>query len=200
MMRYSVRNRLLWVLAVAFFQTGAAAAGPPIETLVKPCGGCHGPKGVSKAVIMPTIAGIDPEYFVDDMLAFKHGDIASPMMKQFSNYPRETLEAMADYYAGQTYVPQKQKFDAAKAKRGAVLHQQYCEICHRDGGSNEAARERSLPPLAGQGMFYLRNTFADFQKGARPLPDGKQGWLDALFKENGDERLDELLNYYASQQ
>lgn len=201
MTRLPFRHLLLTALAAAWLPVAPLlAADPQVKDLVGGCAGCHGQKGLSAQPVMPTLAGMDAAYFTDIMLDYKDGTIESPMMKGFAQFPRESIEAMADYYAAQDYVPMTQKFDAEKARRGEALHEEYCGICHRDGGSNAVARELSLPPLAGQGMFYLRNQMDYFRKGTRPMPAGKAGWMNALMRDHGEEGVDAVLNYYASQQ
>lgn len=200
-MRKFIIRCLLSVMAA--LPLGAAQAGDPEagKKLVAACGGCHGATGVSKIPAMPSIAGFDPAYFVDDMLAYKHGDIESPMMAPFAKpYSREQLEDMAAFYASQAWVPAPQKFDPAKAEQGRELHEQYCGMCHMDGGSMAAAREWSLPPLAGQWTPYLRNAVKAFLDDKRPMPDGKLRPLRAFMQNEGDAGMDALMDYYASQQ
>jgi len=200
-MRKSIIRCLL--AALATLPLGVAQAGDPEagKKLVAACGGCHGATGVSKIPAMPSIAGFDPAYFVDDMLAFKHGDMESPMMVPFAKpYSREQMEDMAAFYAQQDWVPAPQKFDPAKAEKGKKLHEQYCGMCHMDGGSMAAAREWSMAPLAGQWTPYLRTTIKAFLAGKRAMTDGKPPRLRAFAQNEGDAGMDALMDYYASQQ
>ena len=199
-----MRKSTVWSivpLLAGFLATPAGAAEVTRAELDSACGTCHGPTGVSRVPTIPTIAGFEEDYFVDDMLAYRHGDINSPLMQAIARrYDRAEFRSMAAFYRRQEYVPAPQDYDPDKVRQGRALHVEYCGICHMDGGGIEAAREWSLPPLAGQWKHYLRNGIDAFLSGRRALPDGKSPRLKAFLGEHGPEGVDALLEYYASQQ
>ena len=98
----------------------AVQADPSPQMLSQTCAACHGTMGSSVAVI-PTIAGADPEYFVETMQAFKSGERKATVMDRVAKgYSDEQITAMANYFAAQKPVPMNQPFSAAPSRRGAA--------------------------------------------------------------------------------
>jgi sulfide dehydrogenase cytochrome subunit len=190
---------------MSFFS--AANAGD-IDTLMVGCNDCHGDKGVSKWNDVPTIAGIDAFGHADALFMFREnerpcseskyrqGDTSrapTTMCAVAAELSDDDIEALGDAYAELPFVPAVQKFDAALAKAGAAVHEQQCEQCHSEGGSN-VEDEASL--LAGQWAGYLKNEFASYASGDRPQDKKMQEKMDAL----SPEEVTALIHYYASQQ
>ena len=174
----------------------AAQAGPSPEMLSQTCAACHGTLGSSVAVI-PTIAGADPEYFVETMQAFKSGDRKATVMDRVAKgYSDEQISAMANYFAAQKPIPMNQPFAADKAKLGAMLHDDYCEKCHEDGGTNTEASAL----LAGQSMLYLKYSMEDFKAGHREVPKKMRKQVRKMLEKHGPSSIESVLNFYGSQQ
>ena len=200
--------KFMWMslTAMVFF---LPLGSPAAETgaLVAECESCHGPAGVSAHDDVPTIAGQTAE-FIDDTLhsyqiwgrpcvktLYRHGDTSRPgtdMCKIASGLSDEDIQAVAEHFSAQPFVPASQPFDAARVEAGAALHESHCETCHHGGGS-EAARG---PILAGQWTPYLRATLKYVPTGEHAVPPMMEREL-ASFSE---DEVDALLNYYASQQ
>ena len=63
------------------------------------CSYCHGPDGKSHGAI-PSLAGLEPGYFVKQMKAFRDGSRPATVMKKHANgYTDAEFEAMAKYFA-----------------------------------------------------------------------------------------------------
>jgi cytochrome subunit of sulfide dehydrogenase len=78
----------------------AGAADMHTQTLASTCNSCHGPGGKSQGAI-PSLAGLDKDYFVKAMKDFKAGTRAASIMKRHANgYTDAEVEAMAAYFAG----------------------------------------------------------------------------------------------------
>lgn len=82
---------------------GAAASAYAVDTrarfMAANCSYCHGPEGKSRGAI-PTLAGLEPGYFVAQMKAFKDGSRPATVMKKHANgYSEAEYEAMAKYFA-----------------------------------------------------------------------------------------------------
>lgn len=202
----SIRNSATMVLLLPFLATGAV--GADLAELTAECDKCHGADGVSQWSDMPTIAGIDE--FVHSEALFIYRDEARPcaesdyrlgdtsrpaanMCDLSRDLNDEQIEALAAHYAALEFVPAAQEFDARLAADGAAIHEAGCAICHSDGGSNPAD-ESSI--LAGQWMGYMRSTFEHYRTGERDQPPRMQKAIDEL----GEDDIEALLNYYASQQ
>jgi sulfide dehydrogenase cytochrome subunit len=192
-MTKNVRNLLLAVLTLL---PGAALAGPSGEALAFTCAGCHGTDGSSVGPSMPSIAGMDPEVFVDAMKAYQVNERNATIMNRIARgYSDEQLKDMGWFFARQRLHLTPQKHDAALAARGARLHEKHCEKCHENGG-----RPGDAGTLAGQWMPYLDHTMADFLSGKREWPRKMKRKVDAAIAEEGQQAIPALIHYYGSQQ
>jgi sulfide dehydrogenase cytochrome subunit len=190
------------LLALAFALPAAAAA--PDEA----CADCHGKDGASTEADVPVIGGVSEAYLNDAMAAYRDskrpcaesayraGDKKRPktdMCKIAAKLSADETAAVATALAGKPFVKVKQKFDAARAATGKKVHDAACEKCHSEGG---ALADDDAGVLAGQPMAYLKDTFAQYTKGARPQPEKMKVKFNAL----KPDELEALLHYYASQQ
>ena len=184
------------------------AGGADPDAMIENCNGCHGDGGVSQWDDMPTIAGIDAFTQADALYVYRDeeracaesqyrtGDTSRPattMCAVAADMSDDDIEAVAEHYAGLTFVPAKQDFDAALAEQGAAIHKAECDRCHSDGGSNV---EDEAGILAGQWMGYLRTSFEQYASGDRPQDKKMKEKMDPLSADN----IEALLHYYASQQ
>ncbi|WP_428609755.1 c-type cytochrome [Sedimenticola sp.] len=198
------RATLVASLAVGAAFSASAADKPKLmmgadaAMLANTCAGCHGSNGSSMGPASPTIAGLSPTYFEETMAGFASGEIPSTIMGRIAKgYTEEEIKAIAKYYAGKPFNKGKQSFDADLAAKGAKLHDKYCEKCHADGGTSA---EDDAGVLAGQWTPYLTWTMADFKAGDREATKKMKKKLSALLEREGNEGLNALINYYASQQ
>lgn len=77
----------------------AIAADAHTRVLASSCLSCHGPDGKSKSA-MPSLAGLDKAYFVEQMKAFKSGKRpASVMHRHAQGYTDQEFEKMGEYFA-----------------------------------------------------------------------------------------------------
>ena len=177
----------------------AHAATPSASMLANTCAGCHGTGGVSNGPATPTLAGASAEYFEEVMEEYKSGERRSTIMGRIAKgYTKEEIKLLAEYFSKQKFVPAKgQKYDAKLAKKGAKLHDKYCEKCHAEGGKSA---EDDSGILAGQWKPYLKYTLSDFLAGKSEMPKKMKKKLMKLHKKKGDAGIEALLHFYASQQ
>ena len=93
-------HKILILLAAgtALLSTGAQA-DPRARFMGANCSYCHGPEGKSHGAI-PSLAGMDPGYFVQQMKAFRDGTRKATVMNKHANgYSDAEFEAMAKYFA-----------------------------------------------------------------------------------------------------
>jgi len=77
----------------------SAHADPRTRFMAANCSYCHGPDGKSHGAI-PSLAGMEPGYFVQQMKAFRDGTRPATVMKKHANgYTDAEFEAMAKYFA-----------------------------------------------------------------------------------------------------
>ncbi|MEN8166545.1 MAG: c-type cytochrome [Pseudomonadota bacterium] len=201
----TLKKALLGALVISASSAAFAAdekkplmTGASATMLSNTCAGCHGTYGASSGPATPSLGGISNDYFIETMQGFASGDIKSTIMGRIAKgYSEEEIVAMAGYFSKQKFVPAKQPFDAAKAKKGAKLHDKYCEKCHAEGGSTA---EDDSGILAGQLVPYLQYTLADYKVGDREMSKKMKKKVNKLLKKEGDAGIDALMNYYASQQ
>jgi sulfide dehydrogenase cytochrome subunit len=184
------------LLACTLALSGAALATPSGSMLGNTCAGCHGTHGASVGPASPTIAGMDKEVFTDAMKSYRDGSRVSTIMGRIAKgYNDEELAAMAEFFSKQKFVAADQQADEALAKKGAKLHDKYCEKCHEDGGKSAA----DGGVLAGQWLPYMTYSFEDFMAGTREMPKKMKKKVEKMHKKEGDDGIKQLLNFYASQ-
>ena len=199
---------LIGVVAISVSAVAAAAdkkeapallTGANASMLSDTCNGCHGGSGNSTGPAIPTIAGLSKDYFVETMKGFASGDIPSTIMGRIAKgYSDEEIGTMADHFGKIKFQKAKgQKFDATLAKKGAKLHEKYCEKCHGDGGQSA---EDDAGVLAGQWKPYVHWTLDDYRSDKRKATKKMKKKLKQMLAKEGDAGIDALLNYYASQQ
>ncbi|MDH5484137.1 MAG: cytochrome c4 [Gammaproteobacteria bacterium] len=191
-----IKNCLLLVFSMA---SGVSLAGTPSASmLADTCAGCHGTNGISNGPATPTIAGISNDYFIEVMEQFKAAEIPSTIMSRIAKgYTEDEIKLMARHFSGMKFKRKPQQFDSKKAALGKKLHKKYCEKCHEDGGRKS---DDDAGILAGQWAAYLQNTLQDYTSGDREMQKKMKKKVDSLQKDHGNDGLDALINFYASQQ
>jgi sulfide dehydrogenase cytochrome subunit len=192
------------VLMIGFPAIGSA----DVDALMQGCNDCHGNNGVSQSSDVPTIAGLAEFVHVDALYIYqdearpyaeskyRHGDTsraATTMCAIAAELSEDDIDALAAAYAELPYVKATQDFDAALAATGKALHDQKCDKCHSEEGTNP---DDEAGMLGGQMMGYLRATFAAYADGSREQPGKMKEALDAM---SADE-IEALVHYYGSVQ
>ena len=185
-----------------------ALASADVDALMGDCNGCHGDDGVSQWSDVPTIAGLAEFVHVDALFIYqdearpcaeseyRQGDTSRPattMCAIAADLSEEDIEALAAAYAALPYVKAKQDFDAGKAAAGKALHDDKCDRCHSEEGTNP---DDEAGMLGGQQMGYLRDTFAAYADGSREQPGKMKQALDAMSADD----IEALVHYYGSVQ
>jgi sulfide dehydrogenase cytochrome subunit len=194
------------IVALSLILCAAAARAADVASLTSECDGCHGPHGASGNDDVPSIGGISSFVISDALLAYRdsarpcpaskyrYGDTSRAerdMCSVAKALEKDEVDAVAQDYATQPFVPAAQAADAAKAEAGRKLHEAHCEKCHT-GGATRADDDASI--LGGQWMGYLRRTFEEYRGGKRDQPKNMKAKLDALTPED----FEALVQYYGS--
>jgi len=191
----AIASALVLASGLVFSATSAADDQARATMLSYTCAGCHGPDGSSEGPATPTIAGLGKESFVAAMTEYQKDERPSTIMGRLAKgYTQSEIEAMADFFAKQTFKVFQQEHDPAKAQAGKKLHDDFCEKCHVDGGVKD---EDGSSILAGQWMPYLHFQFEDFHSEARAMPKKMKKQMDKLANEDKDG-IDKLVHYYGS--
>jgi len=189
-----LKTRLVLIFITGLSTTLASA--DDLEKLIQQCGMCHGQDGNSPSSTIPSLAGLTIEYFKHTLDAYKNDGRKSELMKSFVHTLNEhQIEEIGLYFNKQTYKPREQQFDSAKAEKGKILHNKYCEKCHENEGR---ITENNYGVLAGQGMPYLTQAIKDYLDDKRRAPPMMITKLKALKQDAGDEGIEQLVHFYAS--
>ena len=80
----------------------ANLTAPGVRALAANCAACHGINGNSAGGAIPGLAGINKEYFVNQLKAFKEGKREATVMHQIAKgYSDVEIAAIADFFAAQ---------------------------------------------------------------------------------------------------
>jgi cytochrome c553 len=83
---------------VALGAAAAPDAGPRTRYMAANCSYCHGPDGHSRGAI-PSLAGIEARYFIDQMKAFRDGSRPATVMAAHANgYTDAEIEALGKWF------------------------------------------------------------------------------------------------------
>ncbi len=197
----------LALIAPAFALTMVAdASAADTAKLAEPCAACHGKDGVSTEPDVPTISGMSVEYLSYNLGVYKKKERPCPETKTRSGPDKgkqsnmcEVANALSDadikqvseYFAGKKFVRAAQDFDPALAKNGKRIHEDNCEKCHANDGSDP---KDDAGFLAGQYKAYLKQAFEEFRAGKRRMEQKMRPRIQKL----DDAGVDALINYYAS--
>ena len=175
---------------------GNTHAETSAQLLADNCAGCHGPDGVSGGPAAPTIAGLSEAYFIEVMQGYRSDEIPSTIMGRLARgYDDTEIEKMAVYFAALPYVSVEQAFDTELAKKGAHLHETYCDTCHSAEGT-EAEDDAGM--LGGQWKPFLHWTLEDYLAGDRKMMKMMKKKLNRMVDREGEAAIEALLEYYAS--
>jgi cytochrome c553 len=185
--RYPIRFApiLAAVGVMAFVLTGSsvraqeptAIAQQAEDTAIGVCGTCHGPDGNSTNPMFPRLAGQHAGYIVRQLKSFKEETRGDPyaiayMWGMASGLSDDTIDALAQYYAGQKTGPGK-SHDPATLARGRDIFEHgvpsagvpACAACH----GPDALGSDQYPRLAGQHAEYILKQLASFQSNMRNI-------------------------------
>ncbi len=194
-MKTIVRNLLLTLL-VLIPAAQATGPSPSAQALAFTCAGCHGTDGSSVGPSSPSIAGMDPDVFVDAMLDYKNDRRSSTIMKRIAlGYTDEQIREMGFFFYRQQLRNRPQVTDPELVALGRKLHDAHCEKCHEGGG-----RPGDAGTLAGQWMPYLEHAMSDYLNDERPWPRKMERKVKDAIKAEGERAIPALIHYYGSQQ
>ena len=118
------------------------------------------------------------------------------MMRIAKGYDDDDFDKMGAFFEAQEMHTAKQSA-GGMAKKGAKLHDKYCDKCHADNGTDP---EDESGQLAGQWTTYLRYQLEDVKDGSRDTGKKMRKQFNKMHKKEGDAGIQALLDFYASQQ
>lgn len=180
--------------ALLIGMTVLSATTAQAGTLYSVCAGCHGTSGVSRSTHIPTIEGLNFQYFYATMRAYKKDQRPATIMGRIAKGFRSSkLQRMALHFGSKPWTGVQGEFDEDLAKRGKVLHDEYCEECHKDSGRYQ---DRDTPPIAGQAKGYLVYQMIDYREDSEDLP--RPPLMQSRLEKLSNDDLVALAEFYAS--
>lgn len=165
--------------------------------LANTCAGCHGPDGNSLGSAMPNISGLSDQFIMDAMEAFKEGERHSTVMARIARgYTEQQIEIIAKFYSQLPRQWPKQSIDTRLVKKGEKLHIKYCAKCHEDNGRSS---EQDAGILANQKIPYLKYIMDDVLSGKYEISAKMVDKLRAMHSASGEQGLQQIIQFYGSQ-
>ena len=165
------------VVVLALLISGTALADDTMKIVTEVCAACHNMDGNSNEpaadspLIVPKLAGRNPDYLVRELKAFMSGKRKSEFMAPIvAKLDSGDLRGLAEYFGAQK-PNYGQVMDPKAAKIGEVLFQNgdeargvpACAGCHNVDGSGNSR----FPRLAGQHRKYLITQLNNFKNDIR---------------------------------
>lgn len=169
-------------------------AEPPTEgdafagrAVTAPCAGCHADDGNNKDPKTPRLAGLDAEYLVAAVDAYRNGDRDHDVMREAVSTLREKdIKDLAAYYASK-----EPRALPIQKPLTIVEWAARCDRCHGPAGRSTDPR---FPILAGQDEMYLMKTLKLYHGGDRPSTA-----MQAMSFLMAESDIGKLAAYYARQ-
>lgn len=173
-------------------QTEAAESRAPSQTAIragkaisKSCDSCHGKDGNSVKVGVPSLAGLQPEYFVPAIKDYLSGRRkGAAIMKNFKlSLSEKDLYNLAAYYS----VQQREKSPLGAKLLKTVPSDALVPRCVGCHGANGDSTHPAMPSLSGQNATYLIKAMKTYRAGKRRnkmMVDIAKGLSDAEIESN----------------
>ena len=160
---------------------GDVASGEPRTAM---CGGCHGPRGVSRDAATPSLAGQDPQYLVKSIKAYRTSRRHWGMQQYVSGLSDNDIQNIAAFYSVQKSEPADSVPSSARELSAK------CDRCH-DAEDNP---KMVVPILRGQDKNYLvmaLRAYRDDKRESTTMHKMSIIYSNAI--------IDDIATYYASQ-
>jgi cytochrome c553 len=176
-------------------EAAAAPAAPnPVEAgkaAAAGCAGCHGESGVSKMPGAPNLAGLDPQYLVAAMQAYKSGQRKNDIMKSMLASLGDTQINNIALYFGL----QKPDRSATAAQGDPTAGQATAVACAGCHGAQGVSGNPATPSLAGQDAQYLVAALQEYKAGSR-----SDATMKGMAAGLSDAAAKNVAAFYAAQQ
>lgn len=160
--RSDIEDMAYFYAAMEPRRSETAAEGDPFAGLAvtAPCVGCHGLDGNSGDPKNPRLAGLDSQYLITAVNAYKDGSRDHSVMRDAVETLRDKdIKDLAAYYAS--------KEPKALPIRKPLTVAEWTERCSRCHGPKGNSTDERFPILAGQDEAYLVKAMRLFHAGER---------------------------------
>ena len=181
--------------------TGAAGFGNAPEgqkLAMQTCAVCHGMDGNSPLSANPSLAGQHPEYLFKQLIEFKSGARANPIMAgMVANLSEQDMRDLSAFYASQDekqgaaknmdlVSTGQQLYRAGIANKGVAA----CSACHSPDG---AGIPPVYPRIAGQHAEYTATQLRAFRSGNRNNDTNEM--MQTVASRLSDDEINALAEY-----
>lgn len=199
---------LVAIFSSALFAASALAdtpAAPKVDiakgaaAYAETCIACHGEDGNSPIPLQPSLAQQHPEYLLKQLLEFKSGARADPIMQPFSEaLSEEDARNISAWLVTQKLNPGTSSADLKTMQAGERIyrggipdrHIPACAACHSPNGAGIPAQ---YPRVGGLHPEYVVKQLNAFRDGSR---GNNQHMLDVAAKMN-DREIKAVADYIA---
>ncbi len=169
-----MKRTTLSILATGIACLGAASAGAsfaqvPAERIAM-CEACHGKDGNSTIAGTPSIAGQPEIFLVNQLIFFREGLRASPVMQEVAKGMKDPEAiALSKHFAGRPVkvVTAEPADPKAMARGKGLAEKMFCGQCHLPKYQGRA----QMPRLAAQREDYLADTMIAYRDNKRTGAD-----------------------------
>ncbi len=135
------------------------------KALSKPCESCHGADGNSVRAGVPSIAGLQPAYFIPSLKAYLSGERrGAAIMKNFKlSLSENDIRNLAAYFS----VQQRNRSPLTEKLQKTVPSEALAPRCVGCHGVNGNSTHPAMPSLAGQNASYLIKAMQAYRDGER---------------------------------
>lgn len=169
-----------------------AAALQAGEKAASVCRHCHGAGGNSVLPEVPNLASQNPDYLIEQMNKFVHGqrkssDFMAGMIRALT--PEERINAAL--FLSRQPVTYKAAPGGAQATAGKQIYGKLCANCHGTAGTGS----QKIPRLAGQQTKYVEDSLKRYRSGSGERIDPK---MAAYTRNLKDADIQNVAAYLAS--
>lgn len=162
------------------------------EAVSFPCQSCHGKDGHSIKDGVPSLSGLQPEYFITSLKSYLSGERqGAEIMKNFKHaLNTQNIQQLAAYFTHKSRSRSKLPTGGGNAKSGKRKARS-CFGCHGpDGNSFNPA----FPGIAGQNAAYLKKSLRHYRSGSR-----KNKLMQDAVAKLSNRDIDNISVYFARQ-
>jgi cytochrome c553 len=159
---------------ILFAAWTSCASAESLQDRMTPCLACHGERGQSAMLEVPSLGAQTAPYLLIQLFMFREKlrqhEIMNEAVKGFSD---DDLRTFADALAKlPPPLPAGEAIDAARMARGQALVQRYrCNVCH----TPDLAGREAVPRIAGQREDFLIKTLREYKTNQRPGYEASMG-------------------------
>lgn len=155
------------------------------QALSRPCVSCHGKDGNSNKEGVPSLAGLQTEYFIPALESYLQGKRrGAAIMKNFKlSLSQRDIKQLAAFFAMQ----KRQRSPLGKHLKASDASDALARRCLGCHGSDGNSTHPAIPSLAGQNAAYLitaMQRYRDKKRQNKMMVDTAQGLSDDAIRRN----------------